>query len=103
MTPLLSRGEYSITYANGVIQKKHLITQYTFESIVKPIQDVIQKHKEEKKEGDAAKMKQHLKQMVGEDWFTDNSPIHEAISAGILRLPLSQGGDQKCIVVLISK
>ena len=91
-------GRYKITYHNDVIQEMDLITQDDYESIVKPTQDNIFDLKRDGKEKEADELKKQLKQMFGDNYFTDGSPIYQAFKTGILSLPKTQGGDKPCKV-----
>ena len=99
-------GRYSITYQNGVIQEKDLINHDDYESIMKPTKDLIYDLISTKDINDlkeANKLKNDLKLMFGDSWFTNKSPLYQAFHTGILSLPKSQGGNSKCIVKLINK
>lgn len=91
-------GRYMITYHNGVTQEKDLISHTDYENIVKPLQDQIHDLETEKKDKEAGELKRQLKQMFGDNWFTDKSPIYEALKTGVLSLPQTQGGQTTCKV-----
>ena len=96
-------AKYQITYKNGVVQEKNLISHSDFENIIKPTNDRIydlirDKSNVEANSLEVKLLKAELKEKFGSEWFTDNSPLFEAITTGILELPESQGGPVPCIV-----
>lgn len=101
-------GKYKITYKNGFIQYKDLISYNDYETIIKPSNDKIldleyllsAKNKKEIS-SKIHSIKQELKQQFGDNWFLDKSPLYDAIKTGILSLPSHQGGDHKIKVELV--
>ncbi len=71
-------GRYRITYANGMTQEKNLIEHKDYLEVIKPLlsQDTDKKQEKGKKE---------VKRRFGEAWFTNQSPMYEAMSAGVLK------------------
>lgn len=106
------KGLYKITYSNGLSQIKRLISHDDYINIIRPLEieidllkSTIKKKSKDKK--DLAK-KQELYQLKLKrngyfegDYFTDKSPLYDAIKTGILILPKSQGGSQQCSIELI--
>lgn len=73
-------AKYSVEYQNGTTQVKCLVDHDDFMSIPKDKRDDF-----------------CPKGM----YFTTKSPLFEAISTGILKLPDHQGGEQKCVLTKI--
>lgn len=77
-------GTYEITYASdGRTQIKNLVSHTHYENDIKPSlmkADEIKK----KKPVEAEAIKRRLKSTYGEYWFTDKSPIFDAIASGTL-------------------
>lgn len=94
-------AKYKITYKNGIIQEKNLISHLDYIGIIKPYKEIIYTLEKEKLEKDANLLKTELKIMFGFEWFTDKSPLFEASKTGILKLLKSQGGDHFCKVECI--
>lgn len=97
-------GQYRITYSNEITQTKCLISHSDFENIIKPTETKIyelERANNWKPSVQSKKLKSDLKTMFSSAYFTDKSPLYEAISTGILILPKDQGGAQKCQVVAI--
>lgn len=80
-------GIYKITYDDGLSQIKNLISH---EEYLKTF------------ELEYEKGKKLRKQLFGDYWFTDKSPLFLAISTGVLSLPSHQGGDTKCLIEKIN-
>lgn len=99
---IVSRCE--ITYRNGMAQTKNLITHLDYDNIIKPIENKIyeiERLNRWKPTSESIKLKRDLFTMFGSDYFTDKSPLFEAIKTGILDLPKHQGGKIPCQVKLI--
>lgn len=94
-------GKYKITYHNGVVQEKNLISSKDFHNFIIPIRNEIHELECEKKYSEAKYLKSELKNIFGSEYFTDDSPIYYAIKTGILCLPLTQGGCKSCEVIEI--
>lgn len=89
-------GIYKIVYNNGFEQTKNLISHTDYIEIIKPISSIAANLELSKSTRNEAKvLKKLLKNMFGDEWFTDNSPLFESIKTGILSLPKHQGGDHK--------
>ncbi len=75
---------YKITYEDGLIQYKKLISHSEYESIIKPM--LLEK------DG-----KKRVKMLYGEshEWFTDRSPLYDSITTDILKSPFPGGPDFK--------
>lgn len=98
-------GTYRIEYSNGVVQHKNLVSEESYLGIIVPIYEEIYKIESESKPGykkRVSKLKSKLKEMFGEFWFTENSPIYKSIETGELRLPASQGGCSKIKVTKLT-
>ena len=91
-------GRYQITYKNGMVQEKDLISHSDYKNIIIPYSDEIYDFKKVKMDDEADLLKKELKVMFGSEWFTDESLLFEASKTGILSLPKSQGGSQFCKV-----
>ena len=95
------KQKYKITYDNGMVQHKYLITEHDYANILKPIEFVI-RDMEEKNKFKSTKesniLKAYLVKKFGDVLFTEESPLGKAIKSGILSLPETQGGDSKCII-----
>lgn len=97
-------GTYKITYNNGVSQVKNLIDHDDFINIYKPIQDEIydlEKQNKFKETKMSKYLKKVTKDLFGNEWFTDKSPLFYAIESGYIELLPYQGGVKKCNVVQI--
>lgn len=102
---------YKITYSNGFIQYKQLISQEYYNNEYIPLKIAIGMHEElkpnkSKKDELIAweKRKNNLNRIMKElfphPFFTTESPLAKAISTGIITLPKIQGG---CFTVKIEK
>ena len=94
-------GVYQITYINGNIQTKNLISHDDYVNIYKAYQDKIfelEKENKFKETNSSRNLKKELKDMFGPEFFTTMSPLFEAISTNVLTLLPQQGGSQKCNV-----
>ena len=104
-------GQYQVTYANGTVQIMDLISHQDFIEIYQKKQDEIydlnthpDNRKPKTKEYHAKKVseiKKELKEMFGDSWFTDKSPLYEAYQTGILKLGANQGPNQNCEVIKV--
>ncbi len=72
-------GTYKIVYDNGVQQIKNLVS-----------------HEDWLSTKDRKDWKKVQLELFGEAWFTDQSPLFEAISTGVLDLLEQQGGKIPC-------
>lgn len=93
-------GKYQIIYWNGIKQVKNLIDHEDYINHIKPIYFKIDELEIIKKNKEAKLLKKELKDTYGESWFTDKSPLFEAISTSYLNLPNNQGGIRECKVSL---
>jgi hypothetical protein len=102
---------YKITYSNGFIQYKQLVTQQYYETEYIPLKVVIGMYEELKpnksKKEELEKWKyrsndlnRKMKELFPYDFFTTESPLAKSIKTGILTLPKTQGG---CYLVKIEK
>lgn len=93
---------YQITYKNGFVQRKNLISHQDYLNIIKPLNAIIGELEASKKtERESKVLKRVISDLFGSEWFTDNSPLHEAIKTGILSLPPHQGGNHKCKLIKV--
>ena len=92
------KGRYGITYENGIYQEKNLISHIDYEEIIKPQLRIADELEIVKRKQEADRIKLTLVNMFGEHYFTDKSPLYEAITTGILSLPYIQGGSSKCSI-----
>lgn len=93
---------YKIRYANSITQTKNLISQTDYTETVKPILQEIDDLLAVKENLAASKLKSKLKSLVGNFYFTTESPLYFAIDTGLLILPKHQGGESKCELVKIT-
>ncbi len=91
-------GKYKIIYGNGMTQIKSLIKHSDFLEIINPTKDLIHELQLKKKEKEVSILKNELKEMFGEEYFTDKSPIYKALNTNILELPI---GNFYCKLQLI--
>lgn len=93
---------YKITYQNGFIQYKQLVTQQYYETEYIPLKTVIGMHEELKpnksKEDELKKWKMRMnilnnkmKELFPYAFFTTNSPLGKAINTGVLILSRNTG------------
>jgi hypothetical protein len=98
-------GTYTITYDGNISQEKNLIEHSDYICVIKPTNQKITELEMKQPLSNNTKkkikaLKQELLEMFGENWFTNQSPLFEAMETGILSLPKQQGGDHNCKVVL---
>jgi len=103
MTPTLSEGYYKITYnKNGFVQYKHLVSEYNYHTIYKPLiswitdLEIAANKKNGQNKIEISAIKKAVKEMFGDNWFLDVSPLFDAIETGVIILPPHQGGEHKC-------
>jgi nitrogen regulatory protein PII-like uncharacterized protein len=90
---------YQITYKNGVIQYKNLISREDYDNIYKSLLEKIYKIEinnsisKEEKNSKIRKIKSKLKELFGDEFFVVNSPLYNAIETGVLSLTTQQGGN----------
>ncbi len=76
-------GVYKITYLNykePIIQYKNLILHSSYLEVIKPKYEKIYDFEVGNKKKEAKILKKELLNEFGEQWFTDKSPIFEAIT-----------------------
>lgn len=95
-------GQYEISYSAGVVQQKNLIKHEDFENIIKPTLDEIERLEVQKKKDEASEKKVYLKSLFGENWFTNKSPLYEAIETGVIELLPQQGGSHNASIKKIN-
>jgi len=96
MNPSKIKATYRIEYSNGMVQYKNLITDEDYQRIIKPIDSAVGQlniHKEYSSQ--VHSLKKTIKDLFGDEYFTDVSPLFLAIKTGKLILPESQGGEHK--------
>lgn len=102
--------KYKITYLKqGFIQYKCLISHKEYLDIIKPNRQIIDRflsEKELKSEFKTVKKEEfeessNILKNYPEFWFTDKSPLFEAINTGILELLDTQGGNHNIKLELI--
>jgi hypothetical protein len=106
----MTLGKYKITYDCGTTQEKDLIDHDDYLNIIKPKEKRIYElscvpkddpgKEEANREMNA--LKKEVFELVGDSWFTNQSPLFEASKTGILSLPETQGGNKKCSVIQIN-
>jgi hypothetical protein len=87
---------YRITYENDISQTKNLIKHSDFLNVIKPTEKLIYELERKNKFKPTAETKQlgkDLKNRFSDNWFTDGSPLFNAISSGVLETPF---GNYKC-------
>ena len=89
---------YNVTYKNGVTQKLGLISHNDYVGIIKPTNDKIYEFELLGDFLNVSKLKKSMHEMFGDMWFTDKSPIYSALETGVMILPQSQGGEQRCVL-----
>ena len=90
--------QYKITYDQGITQTRNLISHNDFELIIKPKQQEIHELEIADKKKEANIIKNELKLMFSDNFFTNQSPLFEASLTGSLVLPEHQGGTKPCVV-----
>lgn len=78
--------KYKVEYNNGFVQIRDLINQEDYESIYLVKQKEIAILLNNKQEKEANKIKSHLKQTFGDNFFTTNSPLFKAKDNGELKI-----------------
>lgn len=86
-------GRYLITYHNGISQEKTLIDHHDYEYLIKPALKTAYEFELRKNDKCSKFIKNQIQEMYGEHWFTNKSPLFEAIKTGTLSLLPQQGGD----------
>ena len=98
---------YNIIYEQGITQQKYLIPHKEYVDVIKPARKVIDTFKSEKElknktfTKDQFSEAEYIIKGYPELWFTDNSPIYDAITTGLLSLLPTQGGDHIVSVKLV--
>lgn len=89
--------KYKITYSNGFVQIKELISQDFYDFEIKTREAQRSKLELAKKQKEANQIAKEIKQLLPKcEWFTSESPICKAIhNGGFLILPEHQGGTTK--------
>jgi len=80
-------GIYRFTYKNGVSQIKNMISHDDYINIYKIYQDKIydlERENKFKETNTTKQLKKDLKEFFGSEWFTDKSPLFNAIKTGNL-------------------
>lgn len=96
------QGKYKIVYENGFKQQKNLISNKDYLEIVRPLSNIAATLEIDKKtRSEARSLKKVISSLFGEEWFTDESPLFNAIKTGTLSLPESQGGNHKVKITKI--
>jgi hypothetical protein len=96
-------GVYKIEFNIGTNQIRNLISRDDYNEIIKPANEEIHELEKKGNTKEAKIIKNELKSMFGEHYFTNKSPIFESqINNGIIVLPESQGGNKySCKLKLI--
>lgn len=98
-------ARYQITYANGITQERNLIEHSDLTDVIQPTYMEISRIEGENPRKLADKLvtplKAKLKEDFGEIWFTNKSPLFNAIETGIMSLLPQQGGDHKVTIQLL--
>lgn len=76
---------YKITYQNGISQVKNLINHEAYIDKVRPCLELIDELKLTKNKKFIGIVKNYLKAEFGEHWFTNQSPLFEAIETGVIK------------------
>ena len=84
--------KYRITYGNHIFQEKNLISHEDYLQIIKPKNNAIYNLEISNKKGindkKIAELKSELKEQFGNEWFTDQSPLYDAIKSHTLECGL---------------
>lgn len=95
---------YRITYDNGLVQEKRLISHFEYKTRIVPDQFIIHAltsikvkdaNKMEAYKKQASAIKSALKKDYPEEYFTDQSPLFEAITTGVIDLSTHMGEKYK--------
>lgn len=85
---------YKLIYPNGIVQEKDLISHDDFNNIIKPKRKLMYELEASKDKNDnieANVIKKELRFMFGDNYFTTESPLYNAITLGYMDLLQSQG------------
>ena len=96
------QGKYQITYNCGIVQIKYLITHDDYVNIFKVYKEKILEIETKnnfKETKETKSLKNDLRIMFGNDFFTDKSPLFDAYLTGILKLTKNQGGVRPCKII----
>ncbi len=93
-------GTYSIVYAsNGFKQTKTLISHADdYLAVIKPKYAQMSEYEYLKDYKKANAIKKEIFELYGDSWFTDQSPLFEAVTTGLIRL---LNGEYKATVTLL--
>ena len=101
----ISSGVYKITYSNGVVQYKHLISRQDYEIHIKPLKDemleIMKQPSSNNQKKKLDKLSSKLKSMEGGYRFLEGSPLFNAIKTGKLVLPEQMGGTHNIKIELV--
>lgn len=109
MTPKYSLGLYKIIYEkNGFVQYKHLIDKEMYSTVflslmaeITELEIVQTKKNKSETENRIRAIKKQLKQEFGEYFLLTESPLHQAIKTGVIKLLPHMGGEHKAKVQII--
>ena len=83
---------YRIVYHNGTVQTRRLVFHSDWQYYHNKVQFFANLPDNAQNRVLLEQAKREMKQNVGDNYFTDKSPVWDAISTGILNLPSQQGG-----------
>jgi hypothetical protein len=93
---------YNITYIDaGVVQLKNLIEHLDYITFIKPMTGIIETIKGQNKNKhtkESLDIKSVLRNAFGENWFTNKSPLFDAIQTAKLELLPQQGGTHNVFI-----
>lgn len=81
-----SLGLYLIVYSNGMTQEKNLISHKDYINVILPKKEQIYNAEMKKDYETSSSLKKELLADFGDEWFTDKSPMFDAIDTGMLIL-----------------
>lgn len=95
-------GRYKITYANGFVQYKNLISHEEYLSVIKTSESKIYDLEKANKWKPPVQSNQ-LRKLVKSygSYFTDKSPLYDAYLTGYIELSIGKGFKQPCKVETI--
>jgi len=93
---------YRIVYHNGTVQTRRLVFHSDWQYYHNKVQFFANLPDNAQNRVLLEQAKREMKQNVGDNYFTDKSPVWDAISTGILNLPSQQGGPSCCQVTKIN-
>ncbi len=97
-------NKYKITYSCGIVQYKNLISHSDYNDIMKPMKEqihLLEKENNNKPTLESLSIKRQMKSYFSDNWFTDESPLFDAIKTNKLILLIQQGNVHDIKVELV--